>query len=362
MNSIGESLLNQTTTFGTNLRCIPGINSDYLTTGAPSLVVEHTQKLCPGSITHALRDVAATKPIDVQIFDGDKAELVDQSVREFMLEIPPLVGDEPMLFGNRIPQLPIALAPSLCARPFVLSESQLFLRGAKPAGIVNLLTRRQRGKEFEAHVNADLGLVVGDNGNVGQFDLEGDVPVVEFIPLDDGLLDNAVIGDRAMLKDANVPNVLNVESAILQPKPIAVTKFERAKPTNSLETRIARFLSCLDAAEERTKCLIEPAKNLLAGGVVQLAQTIGVLLANLFQLVGLVIVIDRDLLELPVVPSLLKGGIVEQTSLLKKKIKTIGLFFGWVEAKLVTAFHRLLFWASIYLRIVSADTLPAVPT
>ena len=362
MNSVRKGLLNQAATFRTNLRRPPGINFRYPTTSIASFVVEHSDELSPGSVGHALRDVAAAKAVDVQIFDGDEAKLVDQSVRELVLEVTPLVGNVLMLFGEQKSQLLIALTTRFCARSLALSDGKLFLRGAEPTGIIDLLTRGQRSEKLKAHINADFGFAVVPNGNIGQFDLEDDVPVVQSVPLDDGLLDNAVIGDRAMLEDADMPDILDIELVILQPEPIAVAEFERGKPTNSLETRIARFLSCFDAAEEAFVRFIQTAKNLLTGRVIQLAQAVGVFLANIPQLVGLVIIVDRDLLELPVVPSLLKGSIVKQASLLKEKVEVIGLLFSWVKSELVTAFHRLLFWASIYLRIVSADTLPAVPT
>jgi len=361
MNPVRQGLFDDATTLGANLGCIPGINPDNPTTSIPSFVAKHTQELSPGRITHTLRDVAAAKPFDVQVFDGDKIEFVDQSVRELVLKIPPLVGDVLMLFGNRMSQLSIALAALFCARPPVLSEGQLFFGGAKPTGVINLFACRQRSKKLKAHINADFGFAVGNKDGIGQGDLEDDMPVVQPVMLDDGLLDDAIVGDGAVLKDADVPDILDIKPAILQPKPIAVAEFERGEPPLAFEAGKPWILALFTSPEERLESLVQTAEDLLTGGIVQLAQTIRVILANIFQLVGLVAIVDRDFLKSPVIPSLLKSSVVKQAPLLNQKIKITNLLFGWIETKLVATFHRLLFWASMYLRIVSADTLPAVP-
>ena len=93
MPAIRERLGNDTAAHRADLGRAVGINSDHLTTGARSLVVEHHQELRPRRVAHALAHLTAAEAVHVQVLVGDQAKFVDQPMRQLVLEVPAPVGN-----------------------------------------------------------------------------------------------------------------------------------------------------------------------------------------------------------------------------------------------------------------------------
>ena len=170
--------------------------------------------------------------------------------------------------------------------------------------------------------------------DVGQFHLKDDVPVANAVPFENGHLDRAVIGNRAVLEQADEAHVLHVYPAILEPDAVSVDIADRLEPVPPFEARVARFPACLDAAEESLKRLVQSAQGLLERGEVAPGDVV-VEGTDLLELVGLTNVADAEGAALPGLSALLEGSVVHLAMNLQDAVECLTLAAIWVQAELV---------------------------
>jgi hypothetical protein len=340
MLAVRESLGNRTTTARAILGSAVRVNRHKQSTSFLGFVLKHMQELRPSGICHALAHVAAAQPLDVQVFNDDKAILLYQGGGQLVLKVTALVGYSLVQTSYLAAQLSIALAAALVAGTLSLEQGQVLFGLSKPAGILDHLASRQCGKVCQAHIDADSWRVPEGSVYVGQFYLKHDVPVSNLIPLEDGHLDRAVVGNLAVLEEAHQAHILDVQPAVLELDPITIDVADRLETTAPLEARIARLLTALDAAEEGLKGLVQAAECLLEGRVVA-PGSIGVAGTELLELVGLVSVADTDAVFLPGVPSLLESSVVQLTVGLQDAAEGLALVTIGVKAESVAQQHLL---------------------
>lgn len=339
MNAIRQAFLSNNTTLRTSLGCVIGVDLGELATSTQSLVCQHSQELAPGGISHTLAHVTATEALDVQILDGDEAVLPYQAGGLLVLKVPPLVGDVLVQPPDLPAQLPIPAAASLATGSLALEERQFLLGISEPTGVINLLARGQAGEVGQPHINADFGFEASHGRGIGQFDLKDDVPIAQFISLEDSHLDLSAIGDRAMLKHTNESDVLDVELAASELEAVTIDIADRAEPASAFVTRIARFLTRLHTTKEGSKCLVQTAECLLDRGIIQ-PGSVFIEAAKFFELTGLIRVVNANTMSLPSVAAFLKRTVVQLTVNLNDAIQCLALLLVRIESVLVASFHR----------------------
>ena len=122
---------------------------------------EYVEKGRPACIMHGLGEKVPRHALDVQLFDGDQLVGIDQSPREFVVEVAPLVSD---VFMDALKaEDGLAAASRSFAAPGhpALDASQLRLPASEPARIGNHLASAESREVFKAHVDADLGIECG---------------------------------------------------------------------------------------------------------------------------------------------------------------------------------------------------------
>ncbi len=159
---------------------------------------------------------------------------------------------------SRLSDLESCLAPSpralLPAGHAPLSATQLGERVSQPAWVLNQRAVRQGQETLQANVEPDLSRFTRGDLGFGQLKLETDVPFAEAAPDNDGL-DLSVVGDRAVIGDLDLADVLHVEQGASpvvksQLAAVAIGEREAVEAVASLESRVSGLLSSLDSAQE----------------------------------------------------------------------------------------------------------------
>ena len=334
MHTNRQGLFDATTASRAVLRRAIGIYTDKLSPGSFGLVGQHVQEVAPTGIRDALGDVAARKTFDVQVFDGDQAKACRNLGRFLVLEIPALVRRVFVQAPDLARKLGILAASFFAPGAATLQRSELFLCRPGPAGVLDQLPSGQGGKGLQAHVDPDFRPTIGGGLHIGQFQLKDDVPMVEIVSLEDRRLDLGLVGQGSVLEDTDQADVLDVQPTIFQAQSVTVGELERLVPAPALESRIARFLSRLDAAKETIKALAQSAQGLLQRREVT-PGCILVKLTNATELVGLVIIADADTAALPRFTSFGKCVVVDRAVYLKHLVEQLGLHTVRVQAKLI---------------------------
>lgn len=340
MQTVRERLLNDTATPRASLGGVVGADLEHRLTSVLGFVRQHSKEITPTRVTHALGDVAAAQAVDVQILDGDEAEASNQFGRNLVVKVVTLVGNVFVQAAYLAGQFTIFATTPLAARAAALQNGKFFFRSAEPARIVNVLTCGQRSKGQQTHVYAHGRTDACLRFGVRQLKLEDDVPVAQIIPLEHGHFDLGVIRDSAVLEQPHQTDILDVEPSFFEPDTVTVDIAHRLVPTLALEARVSGFLASFDAAKERPECFVQTAQGLLDRGVIE-PGCILIELAQLLELVGLVIVIDADLALLPRHTAFLERSVIELAVNLQDTVKRLALLTIRVKAKLVTQQHLL---------------------
>jgi hypothetical protein len=310
MLTVSESLRDRETTLGAQYRCLLGIHGDRCATSLFRFVAQDTEELTPSSIANALSQaVIFDHASDIQILVGDEVILLSQLSGYLMFKIKPLSLHLKVSFSYQDSSLPSPMRAFDPTRKPSLSLSQQLLTMSKILGIVYHRVIREHGEGLQADINpygVDAGLLFW---LVCQFTTEDGIPLTTETFEADCL--NYPF-DRAMQPDTDSPHILDVE-LISEPNAIAISREgDRVEAVSGLKTRITWLFSCLNSMKEGFERLIQSSQHILSSRVVE-SSTPGILLADLFELVSLVIVVSRDTL-LPGITSLLESSVIEETS------------------------------------------------
>jgi hypothetical protein len=308
MLAISESLRDRETTLAASHRCSPGIHGDRCATSLFHFVAQYPQELPPGSIADTLgQAVVLHHAPDIQVFVGNKVILLSQLSRCLMFKIKSLPLNLQMCLSYQEPSLPSSVRAFDPGRKPSLPSGQQLLTLPKPAGVVYHRAIGEHGKGFEANINAyriaGVFLLRRFPNVTGE---DSEPPVT--LSFDTYRLDLAF--DWPMQVDPDSADILDIQF-ICQLHPIAIGReSEGVKPVSSFEAGISWLLSRLDSAEEGFEGLVQPSKNILSSRVVKFSAP-GVLHSDIFELVSLVVIVERDS-TLPSITPLLESSVVEE--------------------------------------------------
>jgi len=288
--SVGERLAH----CGSADACLTRTARVYLYQIAPSVfgfVRNLSEKGSPCSIVNRLGEHAASQAFDIQVFDNNRSEILNQPERQTMLELVPLIPDSSVNFLEQCNRFTPTLRAFLAAR-------NLSLRSTKTRLSLLIETRIRNGRivsecreVFEANINSDC--VVERRQRFGfAFEREADVPLAALALHRDGL---NLARNGAVQFHFDYSDALHAEHVAVQADAIAVTgKRNAVEATTRFESRIARFFVTLHSAEERLEGLVHAAENILAARKVR--QTQITRSADFLQLIRLRVVVDGDAL------------------------------------------------------------------
>jgi len=338
VNSYSKRFCNSTTTLRTILRRASGIDSDELRTSFLSFVLNHVQKRCPTGISDTFGNVAARKSLDVQRLDGNKAKPINDLSRQLVVKVVALVSRVFVQLADLAGQFFVLAAAAFAPGAPALQSAKFLFSGSEPSRVLDQLSCGQRGENLKSHVDPN-GQLISDNGfNIGQLKLEDDVPASQVISLEDTRLDVGLVWQRAMLEQADQSDIVDVQLAIFQSQAVIIDEANRLVPSPTFSARIACLLSSFHTAKEATERFIQPAKGLLQRGKIA-PGCILIKLANLLELVSLVIVVDPDLAALPRLAPFGKCIVVDSAMDLKHFVQELGLYATWIQAELVRQIH-----------------------
>jgi hypothetical protein len=274
-----------------------------------------------------------------QILYGDKGILGDDPVRQFVLEVSTLVCNLRVKAGYPSPGLLASIGVALFVAQIMLGISELPLGLPIPAGILDLFSSGEGSEGLKAHVDADFcgGFRIDLSGNLVA--REDDEPLADFSFESDSL--NAAF-NGSVETCADLAYVLNTELPAKKANSISVGREDnRVEAVASLETGVARNFSSFHPSEEGFKRPLESMKNALASRVIEEGEDfIGV--TSVFELSRLVVVIERNLVELPSIPALFESSVVKMPCGVKKYHKGILLPLRGVKSIFESFTHFLL--------------------
>lgn len=284
------------------------VDLDKLATGTFSLVANHLDELPPRGVVNFFGQHAARKTLDVQVFDSDATEAIDELPALFVQEVSAGISDVCLMLRDGSLALAADLRAALASGKCALERSQLAGVALGDARTVDGLAVAQRGEARQPEVETDaVGARPLDGSNL---DVEDCVPLTGVagedhrlrlarqvaMPANLDLTRNADEGQLAVLADRHA--VANTEVGCV----IAVA---------SPEAREARLVATLDPAEERLEGLVELPHHLLLCGCGP-APNVRQVAADDRQAGDLIVGADRDAL-LVGADAVFEGGVVELT-------------------------------------------------
>jgi hypothetical protein len=322
---------------GAFLRRAGGIDLDAYPRSLYRFREQDRQELAPADIMHRFGHHAAGQSFGVQVFDGDQAVAVDQHARDLVMKIPALVLDMRMYPLQGLDRLAVAMTPTLPASDLPLGTSELGLCRLEVARILDPRPVGECGERLQPNIEAHRFRALRQ-GNRVRLSAEADIPTPGF-PLQGHGLDRALQGATPL--DFQFSDALTIELAII-PELTAIPVSGEGVTVESIaafEPGIARRITGLDAAEEGIEGLLDTPQDVLTGREVGQAQ--GAIGANRFELVGLVVIVQRGV-QLPVgIAALLERGVIQDSRFVKLRLQGLGLFPRGIEATSVGFAHLL---------------------
>jgi len=294
----------------------------YFDQSAPSIfsfVRNLGDKSSPSSIVNRLAKQAASQAFNVQVFDNNRSEVLNQPEGETMLKFVPPVSDSSVNLWKQCNGLATAMRALLAAGNLPLRAAKSGFGLPIPARVWNWRAIRESRKIFQTQVHSDC-VIERWQGLGFAFNREAYVPLTEF----------ALSGDRfnrarhrTVPLDFDRSDALNTKHLAVQFDAVAVTgKRDAIEATAGLESRIARFFAALHATKERRKGFVHAAQNVLAATKVR--QTQVTRSANFLQLIGLRVVVDRHAL-LPSVATFLQSRVIESAGFSQLSVESVRL-------------------------------------
>lgn len=328
MLSITESLGYRKATVGALHGCASGVHRDRCTASFFRFAGQDTQELAPGSITDALsQTVIMHHASDVQVFKGDEIVPLDKFSSCLVSEVRPLPSDLQVGFGYQ------GTSFASPRRPLDLSREALLPRGQQVLPLPEVFrvfdrgsTIRENGEGLQTDINTDRVAWLALLWGIAQIAREDGIPLITQ-SLQRNSLDLPF--NWPVQLDLHSAHILHIQ-AIREPDAIAIGgEGDRIKAISSSEARVPWLLTGLATPEESLEGLVQASQDVLSGRVVQTSAP-GVLLPDSLQLIGLVIVVDRNAV-LPGIAPFLEGSVVEGASDIQQANESLFLASVWVE-------------------------------
>ena len=157
MDTVSQSLFNQTITPGTHLGRIARIDQYYTTNGTLSLLHRVNYQLSPRSIGYALGEaVIPGHSFDVQVLKTDDVVFVEQSMAQLMAKVSAFIGNPFVDTGDDLALSGIlgSFLFGLTKPPLGFGEGLLFL--TEETGVGDLLAAGEHGEGSQSQINADI--------------------------------------------------------------------------------------------------------------------------------------------------------------------------------------------------------------
>ena len=303
--------------------CLTGAARVYLYQSAPSIfgfVRNLGDKGSPSSIVNRLGEHAASQAFDVQVFDNNRSEILYQPERETMLKFVSLIPGSSVNLWEQCDGFTAAMRTLFAACNLSLRPSKFGFRLPIPSRIRNGRAISEGREVFESKVDSN-GVIERRQWFDFAFDRKTHVPFTA-LAFDRDRLNCA--RNRAVEFDFQFAYTLNAQGIASQFNAIAVTWERKAvEPTTRLEPRITRGLVPLHTKEERFESLVHPSKDILAARKVcepEVARS-----ANIFELVRLVVVVQRFLVAVIGVATFLQRAVIESAGFAKLSVECFRL-------------------------------------
>lgn len=316
------------------LRCAARIDFNQFDTGAFSLVSKHRNDLRPRGVVDVLGVHPSRQALEVEVFDGDPPEPVDQITCEFVTEIPTTTADAVVIAGESCGTLAPALGPALASGDCSLPALQTLCGAFRPVRSGDDLTAGQCNEIGEAEVDADAigpGAVLSLNLN-----MKDDIPPASLTGQDRALW---LIGQFPVPLDLDLAGDSNKAelAGFADRHAVAHAKIGSMVASAGLKAREPGFVATLHAAKERLICLVETAKHLLLRGAGP-APLFRIVAANGRQRHDLLVASDRNALAIRL-DAMLQRCIVEPTKVAQHLTKRSLLGAGGVDTEFVGKYH-----------------------
>jgi len=352
VNTVSESFrhFGQCPTSGAYLRRAVGVNLNKQAPGFFRLVSELGKETTPGCIVDRPSEKSTRETFNVQVFDGDKAILINEGTAEFVLEVRPLVPDMHMSLLEKANCLSSTDTALLSPGNLSLAAPELCQSEFEVTGIINQFAIRKGGKGSQPHIDPDSALRRYCSRHIND-DRKASVPL-SGLSLEGERLDFTC--DRPVRLEFDDTNTLDSQSTNFgQVTTIAPSGEGVAiEAITAFESGETGLLSSLNPAKESGEGLVDSSENILTGGEVGKPKVARI--PNLFKLVSLVIVVKRYALHPVSIPTLLKGGIIKRTSFGKLMLQARNLCPRGIQTILEGLTHLL---ALLSLNVLSDSRL-----
>jgi hypothetical protein len=282
----------------------------------------------PSGVIDGLGQPSTGQAFYVQLFNHNQPEHRNQRPGYLVREIRSLIAYMLMSALQLSNGFLSVVTASLAAGSFALRSPKRGLSLFVISGIFDLGSVRECGEGCQSNVNASL-ISRRLQGVRLAFNTEDGVPL-SGLALDHHGFDIAF--NWPMQLQLNLPHVLNAQLVVFQQSAsVAITgKRDAVISADGPKARIASFLASLDAGEETLESFVNATQYILTAREVSERQVaIG---ANLFQLIGLIVVVDRNVRNAVGIAAFVKRGIVEAASFGQLAVKRHDLSVAWVES------------------------------
>src|SRR5208283_4105284 len=227
--------------------------------------------------------------------------------QKLVLKLVSLVLDSLVNLFKQCNRFTTTMRTLLTTGNFALRTTQLRFCSLIPTRVWNRLVVRHGCKFLQTNFHSDF-LAVCRKRLRFTLDRETGVPLATLTLDCDGL---DLAADRTMQLHFDWSDALHAQHVVMQLDAIPVTwERDATEATTTFESRVASFLTTFHSAKERFVSLVHAAENILAAGKVCQPQVASG--TNLFQLIGLGVVVDRNSL-FPRITTFLQRRIVQAT-------------------------------------------------
>ena len=325
--SFGERFLGDGPALGARLRSATRIDLDELASGAFSLVANHLDELPPRGVVNFLGQHAARETLDIQVFDGDATEAIDELPALLVQEVSTRISGVRLMSGDGELALAAHLRAQLAAGKGALQSAQLAGVPLRDVRTGNRLSVAERHQSRKAHIQPDaIGACPLDRRNL---DMKDDVPLARIAAQDAGLRLGRKVAMPAHLDLAG--NADETEfPALADRHAVAHTKVSGVVAVASPEPGEPGLVATLDPAEEGLEGLIELPHHLLLSGRGP-APDVREVAPNDRQARDLLVDADRDALFVGA-NAVFERGVVELAKVAQHLTQERGLRPVWFDA------------------------------
>lgn len=340
MNTNTEVFRNNRMATGTSLRSTVRVDCNELSASFFRFAREHAEELPPTGIGNRLgKAMIADHPLDIQLFNGDDAEMINELSGFLVDEVMSAVGNALVNTAYYLSGLSSLRCALLKFAQLPLGFRQCLFVHPEEAEIGNLLPGRHGSERCQPDINTHsfircrqwFRLVLNRKRSVPLVTLAPDGACTDFSK--DWTMDfNSDITHFSEFKTAvNSEAELSVGEAIIAVK--------------ALEARISRILTSLDPTKESSKAFVQPVSHVLEYLGVDSAES-GTFRLKFRDTLALLEIRKAFLLLFPSSLAFLKELIIEPATFIKLGLKQCGLMLGGEQS----IFKSFLHYVVLYLK------------